>query len=509
MDVLPAPRTRVLLCVLFFSVFIFAAPSYSFAADLSLTPPSSSVGVGEKFSVKVMLDPSGESVNASDGTVGYDSALLSVDSISKDGSVFSLWTADPTFNNTDGSLSFSGGTPTAFTATGKILTIVFKAKAVGSAVVSFTKGSVLAADGKGTDVYKVGKNGTFTIIAAAPKPAPAPEPAPVVVDTQSSQSAVSDGATPIAPIITSPLFAKLDAWSGTTTILFSWVLTSDVTEVRTLLSDKDNQNPKVALKGGATTTQLIHGAKDGVSYFYVQGKNDFGWGEVGKFKIQVDTVPPLLFDITLQEPGTAGGPSKLAFKTDDLLSGMERFELVIGTSSAISIVAKDITDGTFPVPPQGGGLQHVTVRAIDKAGNKTEVTKDLTLPVVTKPKPVVKAEEAPVVVSSGFGVEGYLLVLCALIIGALITGKIYTGKGTQREKEKLLQAVLEVRDKNDRIFSAMREEFEQLVNNFDEKPQLTPEERDLLENIKEVLDISEELVDTSIEDLKKMVRNQV
>jgi hypothetical protein len=54
----------------------------------------------------------------------------------------------------------------------------------------------------------------------------------------------------------------------------------------------------------------------------------------------------------------------------------------------------------------------------------------------------------------------------------------------------------------------MREEFEQLIQDFDIKPQLTPEERDLLESIKEVLDISEELVDTGIEDLKKQLRNQ-
>jgi hypothetical protein len=36
---------------------------------------------------------------------------------------------------------------------------------------------------------------------------------------------------------------------------------------------------------------------------------------------------------------------------------------------------------------------------------------------------------------------------------------------------------------------------------------LTPAERQLLEGIKEVLDVSEGLVDTDIEEIKKMVRN--
>jgi hypothetical protein len=65
-----------------------------------------------------------------------------------------------------------------------------------------------------------------------------------------------------------------------------------------------------------------------------------------------------------------------------------------------------------------------------------------------------------------------------------------------------------VREKNDRIFTAMREEFEQMVQDFDEKPQLTPQERDLLEGIKEVLEISEGLLDSSLEELKKEVRGK-
>jgi hypothetical protein len=53
----------------------------------------------------------------------------------------------------------------------------------------------------------------------------------------------------------------------------------------------------------------------------------------------------------------------------------------------------------------------------------------------------------------------------------------------------------------------MREEFEQLIHDFDVRPQLTPEERALLENLKEVLDVSEEIVDSDIEELKKLVKN--
>ncbi len=493
--------------VLAVTISQFVFPSTTFAATLTLSPLSGPVSIGEKLSVKIMIEPGTDSVNASDGSLTFDSKFVTVDSISKDGSVFSLWTADPTFSNTDGTIAFSGGTPTAFTSSGKILTIVFKGKAVGSAAIAFTKGSILAADGKGTDVYTEGKGGTIAVAAPAPKPTPQPlPPPPPAADTQAD---TTDGATPIAPIVNSSSHPKPDTWYGTSTAVFSWQITSDIKAVRTLLSDLDNKTPTVQLKGGATSTQTVTGIKDGVSYFFVQTKNDFGWGDVGKIKIQVDTAPPLPFDIALQEPGTAGGLPKLTFKTDDQLSGLDHYVLSVGTSTGVPINAKDITDGTYPVPPQGGGLQHLTVRAYDKAGNFYEAKKDLTLPLVAKPKGAAAAEEAaPQPTQSGFGYAGYGLVLFAIIIGALFTSLTVAKKNMRKEKEKLLQAVLEVRDKNDRIFSAMREEFEQLIQNFDIKPQLTPQERDLLENIKEVLDISEELIDTSIEELKKMVRNQ-
>ncbi len=504
-------RSHVSFFVLLFGVLLAALPHEVYAAGLSLSPAAGSVSVGQTLSLQIMIDPGSDKVNASDGTIKFDTTALSVSSISKDGSLFSLWTADPTFSNTDGTISFSGGTPTAFSTKGKVLTIIFKGKAIGSAEVTFDKGSVLAADGKGTDVYTKGLGATITVTAAkaAPPPTPTPTPVNTSADTQSADASSASGDPPIAPIITSSSFPKLDSWYATSTGVFLWAITPDITGVRTLLSTKDNDIPKISLKGGATSTQKVFDIKEGVSYFYVQLKNDSGWGDVGKLKFQVDTTPPTAFNVAVQEPGSEGGLAKLAFKTDDLLSGMDHYELMIGTSTPISINIKDITDGTYPVPPQPGGIQHVVVRAYDKAGNFTVATHDLTLPAIAKPKSAAAAEETPApVASSGFGMQGILLVLLALISGGLIVLNRFTRKTTQREKEKLLQAVLEVRDKNDRIFSAMREEFEQLINNFDAKPQLTPEERDLLESIKEVLDISEELVDTSIEDLKKLVRNQ-
>lgn len=487
-----------------FVLGLLLLPGRSYAADLNFSPAAGSVAVGDTVSIKITLDPSGDSVNAADGTISFDSSMLAVSSITKDGSAFSLWTADPTYSNSAGTISFSGGTPTAFSSSKTILTIVFKGKAKGTAVLSVTKGSVLAADGKGTDVYKNGGSATVEVSDAAP------------VDTldtgdnTDNVDASGDGATPIAPIISSLTNPKPANWYSTTTAVLSWLLPPDVTSVRVMLSDTPSTTPatKNTIPGGATSTQTVTGLKEGVSYYLVQFKNDAGWGLVGSFTLQIDLTPPSAFSVALQQSGSDGGPSKLAFKTDDALSGLDHYEIILGTSSPLTVLAKDVADGTYPVPPQPGGQQHITLKAFDKAGNFATAEADLNLPFVAAPKPASASTDETAPAPSGFGAGGYLAVLFALITGSLIAWSLYSRKIAQREKERLLQAVLEVRDKNDRIFSAMREEFEQLINDYDEKPQLTPEERELLEQIKEVLDISEELVDTGIEDLKKLVRNQ-
>ena len=482
------------LCV----AFVIVAPHTTHAADLTFSPANGSFPAESEFSVKVTVAPGSDKINAADGKISYDSTLLSVEGISKDGSVFSLWTAEPAFSNSAGTLSFSGGTPTAFSTSGTILTIKFKGKKAGSATVSFTEGTVLAADGKGTNVYKNGGKATFDIGSAPKEEVPA--------DTGDSGSA-SDGASAIAPTITSTSHPKADTWYATTSIDVAWKPTSDVTAVRTLLSDKDDALAASLKDQKLALSQSVVASKDGVWYFYAQYKNDFGWGELAKRKIQIDTVSPKEFEISLKADGEDSAAPKFAFAALDELSGIDRYEIMFASTSVATVKDSEMVNGMTLVPPQGGGTTLVTVKAYDKAGNARVSTKEFLLPTVEKAK-AKGAETAPVEKTSIWSIELVLTILFALIIGALGTSNYYARRRFQEEKVRVLQAVLDVREKNDKIFSAMREEFEQMVNEFDERPQLSAEEREFLEKIKEVLDISEELVETGIEELKKKVRGR-
>ena len=474
-------------------------PSVSLAAELQLSPASGSFAKDKEFVVKVLLVPgSGESVNAADGGIKFDPATLSVTNISKEGSKFSLWTADPEFSNSAGTISFSGGTPSAFSTQATVLSITFKGKATGDTVVSFSSGSVLAADGKGTDVYSGGNEAIYSITEAV-----APPP-PKATESKTVAAPISGGATPFAPVITSSTHDNAEKWYGTSTAVFSWKLSADATGVRTTFSDAEDAVPDEVLEGEAIS-QTIENVTDGEWYFFAQFKNDFGWGEVGKKKIMVDVTPPEEFSVTLSNSTEEGAVPSFVFETNDALSGMDRYEIEIAGSPAGTVRAGDLIGGMYPVPPQDGGPQGVLVKAYDKAGNVREATAQLNLPAIAKP--VAKGEEEANS-SSGWTIERILLILFAMAIGALAAWNVYTKRGEQRDRAVLLQEISAIREKNDKVFSAMREEFEQMVNDLDERPQLTPQERDFLENMKEVLEISEEVLDTSLEELKKMARGQ-
>ena len=129
------------------------------AASLYLFPPSGSYQVGQNFSVSVRVASGEDAINAAEATLIFNPAELLVT-----GSVFDLWTSDPAFSNAAGTINFGGGTKKGLTGSaGMILRVDFQAKANASAQVNFSAGSVLAADGKGTNVLSGMTGGLYTL----------------------------------------------------------------------------------------------------------------------------------------------------------------------------------------------------------------------------------------------------------------------------------------------------------------------------------------------------------
>ncbi len=86
-------------------------------------------------------------MNAVSGAISFPKNLT-VSSVSKANSIISLWTVEPTFSNSAGTVNFEGIVLNpGFTGdNGKVMSITFTAKSSGIAAVSYTSGSVLAND---------------------------------------------------------------------------------------------------------------------------------------------------------------------------------------------------------------------------------------------------------------------------------------------------------------------------------------------------------------------------
>src|SRR3989344_843354 len=98
--------------------------------SLYLSPSSGQVSVGQSFSVVLRVNTGGTAVNAAEGSVIFDQAKLSVTSVSKSGSVFTIWAEEPKFSNAEGTIEFAGGVPNPgySGSNGLVLTINFRTK---------------------------------------------------------------------------------------------------------------------------------------------------------------------------------------------------------------------------------------------------------------------------------------------------------------------------------------------------------------------------------------------
>lgn len=161
-------------------------PATVFAARIYLVPTSTEVHVGDTITIDVMLDTEQESVNAVDLAIIYPQ-LFSIKSISRSGSVMTLWIQDPNFNAKN--IVLQGGVPGGIvTGRGIIARVVVRASAVGTGIlVPDPSSKVLLNDGSGTPAHLTVSSLTLNVSARAPSVAPG-DPEPTVSDTTSPNS---------------------------------------------------------------------------------------------------------------------------------------------------------------------------------------------------------------------------------------------------------------------------------------------------------------------------------
>lgn len=323
--------------------------------SVAFSPRSGSFVEGSTFEVPVLLDTQGANINAIDIKISFDADKLMVIQPSGGKSVVGLWVAPPTYDNTRGTIGYSGVVPGGITTgSGLIGNITFKAKSTGSATLRVrSDSSVLLNDGLGTDIALAPGRADYKIIS---KP---PEGVRIFSETNPDAS----------------------KWYNSNSPVIAWDRDPGVSGFSYVLDDKPLTIPENTVNT-KETVQAYSSLGDGVWYFHVKAYKNGVWGTTGHFLLKIDTTPPANFTPEINyilASASLVERSLVSFFTIDNLSGINHYEVgVIDKGQPISASPVFVeTESPFQAPLPGPSGLRVIVRAVDNAGNARDVSLDV------------------------------------------------------------------------------------------------------------------------------------
>jgi len=353
----------IAVIIIFLTVvdYVFGASRASFY----VSPAAGKFTVGEVFYVKVMINTDGAAINASQTVVNFTQDTLKVVSVSKTGSIFTLWPEDAVYSNSEGKVTFAAGLPTpGYNGdSGRALTIGFQARAVGEAKVSFGDSSILANDSRGTNIFALSSGGSYIISPGGVVP-PGPELPPL-------------------PKVFSPTHPDPEKWYSNNNPKVQWKLPQGVTGISSIFN-QDFVFDVPSSSEGLFDLKSFTEVKDGIWYFHIKFQNEAGWGDITRFRVQIDTQAPLAFEIKSDNEGDPTNPQPLLyFKANDETSGINHYDIKIGDGDGFSLL--ETQTNPFRMPNQDPGVHNVRIKAIDNAGNSTLSTADIRVESIPSP----------------------------------------------------------------------------------------------------------------------------
>mgnify|MGYP001588154818 CR=1 FL=1 len=355
----------------FLAPFVFAFLFFAFintanAATLYFNPSSGNFTVGNLLTTSVLVNTQEETINNSDATINFPAGLLEVISVSKAGSIFSLWVEEPAFSNSAGTITFNGGLPTpGFNGTaGKIVSIVFRVKSAGSASLIFSSAAVRANDGYGTDILQARADAQFNLTSVGTPPA-TPPATPVV-------------GTPAAPKVSSETHPDPTKWYANDDPSFSWVLTKDITGVNVLADRNPNSNPGTK-SDGMRTSYTFKDVDEGAWYFHIRLKNSVGWGATTHFGFNIDTEAPTALQAYFTDTDQSNTRPTIKLSATDTMSGVDYYEIYANNTTS---TWRDDSTGQYQLDTLPAGSHKINITAYDKARNgvSTELFRNVVLP---------------------------------------------------------------------------------------------------------------------------------
>ncbi len=569
----------IFLIGLFLPIFASQAEG---RASLLLSPSTGSYEVGKSFGVKILVNSGGGlGINASDGIIKFDPSYLTVTKVSNTGSIFKMWPVDPTYSNSAGTVSYSGGLPGAYKGSaGTIMDISFTSKKTGDTMVSFSSGSVLANDGKGTSVLSSMGKANYSIIEAKKE-----EPKETITKPKKEEPEDNKpkGLLPPVPDAKSETHPNTNEWYSNNEPEFRWKTLDGLTGVSFSITDGAKDDPGQENDGIIESEKFI-AQKDGAQYFHIKYQNQYGWGQIAHRKLMIDATAPEAFELLVDNQKDDTNPSpRLVFSTSDTTSGLDYYAVIIGDEET-KVGTSEVSTGYYETRVLAPGDYTADVVAYDKAGNFASSSVDFTItalkaPIITNIPELISKKDDLLVQGTSFypniyikvfiGTAGkdtisaqvetdesgdwsflhkgglakgsyevwaiavdkrgamsydskkkiltvvspsivcayglWIILVLVLIVLLLSAYVIYQRKEFIEEKQRIKRETEELKIKMSKIFYALREEVDELMQLADKKAGLSESERRVKEKLQESLDISEEFINKEIDDVEKEI----
>lgn len=331
-------------------------PTRTEAASLLLRPGSGNFLVGGTFDLSIVLDTKNVSVNTIEAELLFprDKIQLANNSIGK--SIIQFWPTVPEFSNEDGRVYFAGAIPSPGVniSEGVVLTLTFRVISLGEAEIKFgSKTSVLANDGKGTNILNQ-KPAAFFKFSLAP---------------------------PQGPQISSPSHPDQEKWYKDNNPLFIWSK-SHFSEGYSFEINQDPADLPDTVTETAEATASFQDMENGIWYFHLREKAGGVWGGTSHYGVRIDNSAPASFKISVS-PGnrTTNRSPVFRFFTTDALSGLDHFELKIVSLSSDEAAQALFFEASSPYQAINlkPGRYQVVVRAVDAAKNFKDETVTVTI----------------------------------------------------------------------------------------------------------------------------------
>ncbi|QQS60271.1 hypothetical protein IPN41_04100 [Candidatus Falkowbacteria bacterium] len=357
------------LLLLFTSIFfLVSSPTQAQAASVYFSPSSGQFKVGDSVTVNLLIDSAKDTIDAVSGAVSFTQDTLQVTSLSRSGSILNLWTQEPTFSNSSGTINFKG---TALNRGysgngGKVIAISFKVIQNGPAYVTYTFGSVLANGDQDTSPLSLGGRAQFTIVGTDTE-----------TDNENKEESDTDSDLPTVSRIISSTHSDQNKWYTNNSPELSWSLPDGVLEVRADVGESIINKPTVSYIP-PISEKKIEDLKDGRHCFSLMLRNAIGWGNVSYYCLNIDTAPPKHFIIGYRGNG-------VSFRTVDDLSGLSHYTINVDGQTIFENLTPNPEENFFDTQFLEPGTHTISITAADKAGNIIVATKEILVGGINSP----------------------------------------------------------------------------------------------------------------------------